>query len=109
MVQTLRFLLGDQLSLNISSLKDIDPAKDIVLMAEVRSETTYVKHHKKKIAFLFSAMRHHAEVLKKRGIKVDYINLDNPDNSQSLRGELVRAVKRHKPQQIVVTEAGEWR
>ena len=51
-------LLGDQLSLNMSSLQHIDKARDHVLMAEVKEEATYVKHHKKKIAFIFSAMRH---------------------------------------------------
>ena len=47
-------ILGDQLSRSISSLKDIDPSRDTILMCEVWEEATYVKHHKKKIAFLFS-------------------------------------------------------
>jgi deoxyribodipyrimidine photolyase-related protein len=54
----LRLILGDQLSYNISSLSDINPERDTILMCEVWEEATYVKHHKKKIAFLFSAMRH---------------------------------------------------
>ncbi len=57
---TLRLILGDQLSTSISSLNDCDKAKDIILMCEVWQEATYVKHHKKKIAFLLSAMRHFA-------------------------------------------------
>ena len=52
----LRLILGDQLSHNISSLDDI-AADDVILMAEVRSEATYVKHHKKKIAFLCAKAR----------------------------------------------------
>ena len=36
-------------------------------MAEVRSEATYVKHHKKKIALLFAAMRHFAHGVGTRG------------------------------------------
>ena len=56
----LRFVLGDQLSRDIASLQDLDPARDTVLMVEVMAEATYVPHHPKKIAFLFSAMRHFA-------------------------------------------------
>ena len=60
----LRFILADQLSASISTLEDIDIAHDVVMLCEVMQEATYVKHHKKKIAFLFSAMRHFAEELK---------------------------------------------
>jgi len=60
----LRVVLGDQLSNEISSLNNIDAENDIVLICEVFAEATYVKHHKKKIAFLFSAMRHFSEELR---------------------------------------------
>ncbi len=106
---TLRFILGDQLSDAISSLDGVDPACDVVLMAEVVDECTYVRHHKKKIAFVLSSMRHFAADLSGRGLTVDYRALDEPDNAGSLRAELVRAVARHKPRRIVVTEPGEWR
>jgi len=59
MKKALRLILGDQLSHDISSLEDATPQTDIILMCEVRTEATYVKHHKKKIAFIFSAMRHY--------------------------------------------------
>ena len=41
-------------------------------MAEVREEAQYVKHHKKKIAYVFSAMRHFALVLEAHGYKLHY-------------------------------------
>ena len=56
----LRLILGDQLSMTLASLVDLDPQDDLLLMCEVHSEATYVKHHKKKLAFIFSAMRHFA-------------------------------------------------
>ena len=102
-------MLGDQLSHELSSLKAADPKYDLILMAEVQGEATYVRHHKKKIAFLFSAMRHFADELKGSGWRVDYRKLDDEDNSGSLTGELERAIKKHKPKRIVVTEPGEWR
>ncbi|MFY0614638.1 MAG: cryptochrome/photolyase family protein, partial [Hyphomicrobiaceae bacterium] len=57
-LRNLVVILGDQLSDMMSSLAASDPAKDAVLMMEVHKEATYVAHHPKKIAFLFSAMRH---------------------------------------------------
>jgi len=67
----LRLILGDQLSLSTSSLSDV-ASDDLILMCEVRQEATYVKHHKKKIAFVFSAMRHFARELRDRGLQVRY-------------------------------------
>ncbi len=106
---TLRFVLGDQLSRQLASLRDIDVARDIVLLVEVQAETTHVPHHKQKITFILSAMRHFAEQLRAEGITVDYVKLDDPDNSGSFGGELARAVARHAPARISVTEPGEWR
>ena len=62
----LRLILGDQLSPEISSLNDIAP-DDVILMAELKAEAGYANHHQKKIAFIFSAMRHFAEELKTAG------------------------------------------
>ncbi|NNK77758.1 MAG: cryptochrome/photolyase family protein, partial [Litoreibacter sp.] len=64
-------VLGDQLSHNLSSLRRGNRETDIILMAEVSTEATYVRHHKKKIAFVFSAMRHFAEELSTAGWRVD--------------------------------------
>ena len=105
----LRFVLGDQLTRNLSSLVDLDPATDVVLMAEVIEEVTYVKHHKRKVAFLFSAMRHFAAALQAEGITVDYVRLDDSGNSGSFGGEVARAAARHNIRRVVVTEPGEYR
>lgn len=107
--KTLIPVLGDQLSLHISSLADQDPDQSVILMMEVDAETTYVKHHKAKIAYIFSAMRHHSAALQERGWTVDYVKLDDTGNSGSFTGELARAFERHDVGSIRVTEAGEWR
>jgi deoxyribodipyrimidine photolyase-related protein len=108
-VKTLRFVLGDQLSRSVSALQGIDSADDVVLMVEVQDETTYVRHHKQKIALVLSAMRHFAESLRKEGIPVDYVRLDDDENTGSFTGELSRALDRHEVGRIVATEPGEWR
>jgi deoxyribodipyrimidine photolyase-related protein len=106
---TLIPILGDQLSHNLSSLDDADPATSVLLMMEVAEETTYVRHHKRKIAYILSAMRHHAAALQAAGWRVDYVRLDDPENCGSFTGEVARAVARHSPSGIVVTHSGEWR
>ena len=108
-MNTLIPVLGDQLSVSISSLAGQDRATSVVLMMEVVEETTYVRHHKTKLAYILSAMRHHALALREAGWQVDYVRLDDPANSGSFTGEVARALERHAPDRIVVTEAGEWR
>ena len=108
-VRNLILVLGDQLTPAVSSLSAADPSRDRVLMAELHDEATYVRHHKKKIAFLFSAMRHFAEDLRARGWSVDYVRLGAAENRASFTEQLADAVAEHRPERIVVTEAGEWR
>ncbi|WP_033920688.1 cryptochrome/photolyase family protein [Sphingomonas sp. 37zxx] len=102
-------VLGDQLSDSLSSLRDVDRSQAVILMMEVIDEATYVRHHQRKIALLFSAMRHHAERLRTAGWTVEYIRLDDPQNEGGFSAEVARAVERHSPDRIIVTEAGEWR
>jgi len=102
-------VLGDQLTPGLSSLQAADRASDVVLMAEVMAEARYVRHHKKKIALVFAAMRHFAAELREQGWRVDYVPLDDPGNSGSLRGEVERAMVRHGCGAVIATEPGEWR
>jgi deoxyribodipyrimidine photolyase-related protein len=106
---TLVLVLGDQLTETLPALAHADRKRSVVLMCEVAEETTYVRHHKKKIAFIFSAMRHFAAALREAGWQVDYVPLDAPGNSGSFTGEVQRALARHGARRLRVTEAGEWR
>ena len=47
-MKTLRFILGDQLSTEISSLSDLNPLQDVVCLLEVRREFETIAHHKQK-------------------------------------------------------------
>ena len=109
MSSTLRVILGDQLTHDIATLASADPKTDIILMMEVADETAYVKHHKHKIILILSAMRHFAEELRARGFTVDYMRLDDKENTGSLTTEVQRAAARHQPARIIITEPGEWR
>lgn len=108
-MRTLRLILGDQLSQSISSLRDCDKANDVVMMCEVMKEASYVKHHKKKLVYIFSAMRHFALQLHKLGYKVCYTKLDDPKNTGSFYSEIQRVVEKLCIQKLIVTEPGEYR
>lgn len=107
-MNTLRLILCDQLSLSISSLNDVTPP-DTVLICELIEEATHVKHHPKKIALWFAAMRHFAEALRDKGITVRYIKITDPSNTGTLTGEFKRALDELQPNRIVITEPSEHR
>ena len=102
-------ILGDQLNKQISSLKLANKGEDIVLMCAVLSEAKYVKHHKKKIAFILSAMRHFSAELEKSGYNVEYISLDDKKNTNSFESEVQRISKKYKCKQVIITHPGEYR
>lgn len=107
--QSLIVILGDQLTMRMSSLRSADKSRDIVLMAEVMDEAVYAFHHKKKMVFIFSAMRHFAQELRSAGWHVDYIELEHAGNSGSIAGEIARAKRRHGIDSVVMTQPAEWR
>jgi len=108
-VRNLILVLGDQLTSTIASLAAGDKARDRVLIAELHDEASYVRHHKKKIALLFSAMRHFAKELRGLGWSVDYVTLDAPGNRGNFSDQIADAVAALRPERIVVTQPGEWR
>jgi len=108
-VVKLVLVLGDQLTHDLASLRAADKEADIVVMAEVRSEAYYVRHHPKKIAFIFSAMRHFAEELRALGWTVRYTQYDDTDNAGSIPSELLRAASLTGASEVIVTRPGEWR
>lgn len=105
----LRLILGDQLTHTLPVITDATKSQDRLLMAEVREEATYVPHHKKKIAFVFSAMRHFAAELKDDGYAVDYVHYDDAHNQGSLLSQVKHHVKKHQLDKVIVTAPGEYR
>jgi deoxyribodipyrimidine photolyase-related protein len=106
-VVRLILVLGDQLTDTVAALREGDPGEDVVVMAEVADEATYVPHHPKKIAFCFAAMRHFADELRHAGWTVDYATLS--DGVKSIGEALVAAAERHGADEVIATRPGEWR
>ncbi len=102
-------VLGDQLNADSAALARCDRQRDVVWMAEAAEESTHVWSHKARIAVFLAAMRHFGQRLRQNGYRVDYRQLDAADNRGSLSAELEAAVRRWRPQQLVMVEPGEWR
>jgi deoxyribodipyrimidine photolyase-related protein len=107
-IKRLILIMGDQLSPSISSLSDYNDS-DMIIMCEVNQEATFVKHHKKKIAFILSAMRHYWEDIKAKNMNIHYVKMNDPDNSGTFKGEVKRLLKHYKCNILVVTEPSEYR
>ena len=107
--QRLCLVLGDQLSFDLPSLTALEQQRGTVLMVEVMEEATYVPHHPQKIILIFSAMRHFAQALRDRGWRVQYVTLDDPQNTGSVPGELQRWHTLLQADEVHVTECGDWR
>ncbi|EKF75393.1 deoxyribodipyrimidine photolyase-like protein [Alcanivorax hongdengensis A-11-3] len=104
----LGLILGDQLSRALPTLAELDRHQDVLVMAEVAEEATYVGHHKQKIAFLFSAMRHFAAELRDAGWQVHYYAWGE-HHCDDLEAVLADALGRTGAEAVVVTQCGEYR
>ncbi len=111
MVRRLILVLGDQISPRerLSSLRDADPAADMVLMVEAAEEMAYAPDHRQKIVMVLSAMRQHAASLEAAGFRLRYVRHDDPQNTGALTGETLRAAADVEPDEILMTRSGEWR
>ncbi len=102
-------VLGDQLDLESPALEGFDPAQDLVWMAEVEGESSYVPSHRVRIAYFLSCMRHFAETLRAQKCRLEYTFLDDKGNSGDLGTELKRAIQKFKPDRVITVEPGEYR
>lgn len=108
-MKTLRLVLGDQLTHSLASLHGMDKKNDIVMLCETMEEASYVKHHKQKLVFIFSAMRHFANELLQKNINVYYVKIDDKENRGSFDEELKRAIEKFKISRVELTFPGEHR
>jgi deoxyribodipyrimidine photolyase-related protein len=106
-MKSLIVIFPDQLSLKMSSLKSRTPANADIYMAEWMDLKRGVRHHQKKLVFIFSCMRHFANDLKALGWQVHYKQFDQirEVNLESLVG---CAIDEIKPKEVVYTLPSEY-
>ncbi len=101
-------VLGDQLDPSYPSAVGLDPDLDAILMMEVRGQSTDPPSHVQRTVLFLSAMRHHAEVLRSDGWRVEYVSLTQSANTHTLDGEIQRAVDRLRPKELCCIQPGSY-
>jgi deoxyribodipyrimidine photolyase-related protein len=94
-MKTLRLILGDQLNINHSWFGKTDESV-VYLMAEIRQETDYVKHHIQKVVAFFLSMRNFASELKSKNHTVLYFEISHVKNPHNLEQLIQQVVKKHE-------------
>ncbi|WP_374401327.1 cryptochrome/photolyase family protein [Flavobacterium sp.] len=107
-MKTLRLLLGDQLNSEHSWFDEVNP--DVVyVMAEMRQETDYVKHHIQKVVAFFLSMRNFSEVLVNKGHQVVYYKISDANNSHNLEQLILDLVEKNTIEQFEYQFPDEYR
>ena len=107
-MRTLRLILGDQLNLHHSWFQSV--SDDVVyLMAEMRQETQYVKHHAQKVLAIFAAMRDFADGLAQMGHRVEYVKISHACSTLTLPQLLEQTAQAIGATEIQIQEPDEWR
>ncbi|NNL78885.1 MAG: cryptochrome/photolyase family protein [Flavobacteriaceae bacterium] len=91
-MKTLRLILGDQLNIKHSWFDKTDPRITYCIF-ETHQETDFIKHHIKKVIAFFAAMRAFASELENKGHKVIYFKIKDPNNKQTLNGNLTYLIE----------------
>lgn len=94
-MKTVRLILGDQLNSEHSWFEEVDENK-IYLMAEMRQETDYVKHHIQKVVAFFLAMRNFSTELTEKGHQVIYFTISDEENPQDLEKLILQTIEKYQ-------------
>lgn len=100
-------VLGDQLTPARGALRDADPQRDVLVLAEVREEASYVRHNRHKIALIFAAMRHFRDEMRDAGFTVVYYAYD--EGLHSLEEAITRSLEQHAASAVRCCEPAEYR
>ena len=107
-MKILRLILGDQLNSEHSWFEKTDE-NVIYLMAEMRQETDYVKHHIQKIVAFFLSMRAFSDDLISKNHQVDYYKILDYNNLHSLEKIINHCIEKHQIQKFEYQLPDEYR
>lgn len=91
--QRLRLILGDQLDIRHSWFDEVQ-GDTLYVIAELKQETGYVRHHVQKVCCFFLAMQKFAGELERKGHDVLYLDLDETADFNELPGLLDNLIDR---------------
>ncbi|MGB6152693.1 MAG: cryptochrome/photolyase family protein [Pricia sp.] len=107
-MKTLRLILGDQLNQKHSWFDKTDD-EITYIMAEMRQETDYVKHHIQKVVGFFQSMRNFEEELSEKGHRFIYLKISDDDNPQKLEKIIEKYVDEAKAEKFEYQLPDEYR
>ena len=108
MAKVLRLILGDQLNVQHSWFQRENP-EVVYLMAEMRQETDYVRHHIQKVIAFFLSMRMFADSLSEQGHMVRYFKINDSDNPQDLNQLIALMIKKYRVERFEYQLPDEYR
>ena len=107
-MRKLRLILGDQLNLQHSWFQHIDE-NTIYVLAEMRQETDYAKHHIQKVVGFFLSMRNFYTTIKKLGHQVTYFHINDTNNPQDLEKIIFLCIEKYKIEKFEYQLPDEYR
>lgn len=107
-MKILRLLLGDQLNSQHSWFDEVNP-NVMYVMAELRQETDYVKHHIQKVVAFFLAMRNFSQELIHKGHQVIYYKISDTHNPHNLEHLILDLVEKNTIEQFEYQLPDEYR
>ena len=107
-MKKLRLILGDQLNLQHSWLDSIDD-NTVYVMAEMRQETDYVKHHIQKVVAFFLSMRSFCATLQSKGHQVHYFEITDSTNPHNLEKLIAYCIEKYQTEKFEYQLPDEYR
>ena len=107
-MKIVRLILGDQLNQNHSWFSSVNDDITYVI-AEMRQETDYVKHHIQKVTAFFLAMRSFKKDLSAKGHNFIYYQLNDKNNPQDLELIISRTIAETKADKFEYQLPDEYR
>ena len=107
-MKKLRLILGDQLNSEHSWFQETDE-NTLYLLAEMRQETDYVKHHIQKVVAFFLSMRNFSSTLKRIGHQVAYFQINDANNLHDLDKIISFCIEKYKIEKFEYQLPDEYR
>jgi deoxyribodipyrimidine photolyase-related protein len=105
---TIRLILGDQLNASHHWYQQKDDSV-LYVIAELKQEATYTKHHIQKLCAFFSAMQQFAQALQQTGHEVLHLTLDDTAEFLDLPTLIQYLCKTHKIDSFEYQRPDEYR
>lgn len=107
-MKKLRLILGDQLNSEHSWFQECD-TNTIYILAEMRQETDYAKHHIQKVVAFFISMRNFYKAILSHGHQAVYFQITDTKNPQNLEQIIAFCIQKYRIEKFEYQLPDEYR